>query len=89
MSELHDELQRVSRQIKAAQEDILIAQGSNAKIIEQAEMKIQEVRDKLQLLQEKNGREAINHPQFQHAFEELHDVRQQIQEAQQNMNDLL
>lgn len=89
MSELHDQLQQVSRQITAAQEDILIAQGSNTETIEEAEMKIEQARATLQMLKEQNGREAIDNAQFQNAFEKLHDVSQQIQEAQQNINDLL
>jgi hypothetical protein len=33
--------------------------------------------------------EATQNPQFQQAFEDLHDTRQQVQEAQQNITDVL
>jgi len=89
MEQLHQQLQQISQQINAAQEDILRAQGSDLQLIEEAELKIQQAHEQLKMLQNQNGTKATENAQFQQAFEELHDVRQQIQEAQQNNNDIL
>lgn len=89
MAELHQELQQVSSQINQAQEDVLNAQGANMELVEDAEIKIEQARQALQTLQNTNGKEALENTQFQQAFETLHDVQQQIQEAQQNRNDIL
>jgi len=86
---MHQELQQVSSQIKEAQASVFQAQGSDARMLEQAELIIQEARQNLQMISKQNGTEATGNAQFQQAYEELHDIRQQIQEAQQNNNDVL
>jgi len=89
MTELHHQLQQVSKQINEAQAEVLNAQGANLELVEQAEEKIKEARQSLQNIQDENGKEALENAQFQQAFETLHDVRQQIQEVQQNRHDIL
>lgn len=86
---LHDELQIASSQVNAAQEAVIQAQGQDAQMLEMAEQALNQAEQVLRGLQDQAGREATENAQFQQAFEELHDVRQQVQEAQQNINDIL
>ncbi|SFA84399.1 hypothetical protein SAMN04488072_102271 [Lentibacillus halodurans] len=84
----HQQLQQASRQIHDAQESARLAQGSDAQLLEQAEQQLQQAEQQLKAAQQA-GIEATENPQFQQAYAELHDTRQQIQEAQQNNNDVL
>lgn len=85
---LHQQLTEASRQIKEAQEAVIQAQGTNPDLIKQAHDKLQQAEQVLESAQ-KAGKEATENPQFQQAYEALHDTRQQVQEAHQNNNDLL
>ncbi|MUK87951.1 hypothetical protein GMD78_06005 [Ornithinibacillus sp. L9] len=85
---LHDQLQHASRQVKDAQAAVLQAKGSNPELLEQAEQQLQQAEQILEKAQQA-GTEATENPQFQQAYEELHDIRQQVKEAQQNNNDVL
>ncbi|WP_246001165.1 hypothetical protein [Oceanobacillus piezotolerans] len=89
MENIHTELQQASREINEAQEAVLQAQGRDEHLLEQAEQKIKRAADVLQNIQEHGGLEITKNSQFQQAYEELHDVRQQVQEAQQNNHDIL
>ena len=86
--ELHDKLQLASKQIKEAQESIRLAQGSDLHLYNRAEEQLQHAESELESLKSA-GTEAIENSQFQQAYEQLHDTRQQVQEAQQNINDVL
>ncbi|WP_068675542.1 hypothetical protein [Oceanobacillus sp. Castelsardo] len=86
---LHEELQRASVQVNAAQEAVIQAQGRDTQVLDQAEQQLKNAEQILRNLQSEAGTEATQNSQFQQAFEELHDVRQQVQEAQQNINDTL
>ncbi len=86
---LHEELQRASALVNAAQEAVIQAQGQDMEVLEQAEQQLKSAEQTLRNLQSQAGTEATQNAQFQQAFEELHDVRQQVQEAQQNINDIL
>lgn len=86
---LHQTLQQASQQIKQAQEAVIGAQGADLKQLEQAEQQLQQAEKDLQNAQNQAGNEITENAQFQQAFEELHDVRQQVKEAQQNNNDVL
>ncbi|MBU8790743.1 hypothetical protein [Oceanobacillus caeni] len=86
---LHEELQRASALVNAAQEAVIQAQGQDMEVLEQAEQQLKSAEQTLRNLQRQAGTEATQNSQFQQAFEELHDVRQQVQEAQQNINDIL
>lgn len=86
---LHQTLQQASQQINEAQETILQAQGSNTQLLEQAEQQLKQAEQTLQQAQNQSGAEATDNSQFQQAYKELHDVRQQVQEGLQNINDVL
>ncbi|GGA81193.1 hypothetical protein [Ornithinibacillus halotolerans] len=85
---LHEKLQEASRMLKEAQGAVIQAQGRDLEPLGQAEQTLIQVERELQNLQHQAGREAIENAQFQQAFESLHDIRQQVQEAQQNINDI-
>ncbi|MFD2759622.1 hypothetical protein [Lentibacillus juripiscarius] len=86
---LHEQLQQASKQIHEAQESARMGQGSDPKLLEQAEQQLQQAEQQLQTAQDQAGTEATENAQFQQAYEQLHDTRQQVQEAQQNNNDVL
>ncbi|WHX25382.1 hypothetical protein QNH47_14625 [Virgibacillus halodenitrificans] len=86
---LHEQLQSASRQIKEAQDAILQAQGRDAELLQQAHDQLQQAERELKHAQEHSGKTATENPQFQQAYESLHDTRQQVQEAQQNNSDVL
>ncbi|GGM28344.1 hypothetical protein GCM10011351_12820 [Paraliobacillus quinghaiensis] len=86
---LHQELQRISDQIQAAQQAVLQAQGTDSNLLQQAHQQLQQAEDALESTRIQVGTEATDNPQFQQASEELHDIRQQVQEAQQNNSDVL
>lgn len=86
---IHEQLQQASQQIKEAQEAILQAQGYDREILEQAEQQLLQAEQGLQNTQTQAGTEATENAQFQQAYEKLHDTRQQVKEAQQNINDVL
>lgn len=86
---LHQILQQASQQINAAGEAVMQAQGSDPGLLEQAEQQLQQAETELQNAQSQAGTEATENAQFQQAYEQLHDLRQQVQEAQQNNNDVL
>lgn len=77
----HQKLQQAHKQIISAQQAVLDAQGANNKLIEQAEQQLIQAEQALQALQTNEGTELTENPQFQQAYEELHDIRQQVQEA--------
>lgn len=76
----HQKLQQAHKQIISAQQAVLDAQGANNKLIEQAEQQLIQAEQALQALQTNEGTELTENPQFQQAYEELHDIRQQVQE---------
>ena len=86
---LHQELGKISNQIQAAQQAVLKAQGTDSTLLEQAHQQLQQAEDALEDTRIQAGTEATENPQFQQASEELHDIRQQVQEAQQNNSDVL
>ncbi|MFD1851319.1 hypothetical protein [Oceanobacillus bengalensis] len=86
---IHEQLQQASQKIKDAQEKVLQAQGKDFQVLEQAEKQLRLAEEELQGVSSQAGTEATENSQFQQAFEELHDVRQQVTEAQQNINDVL
>ena len=85
---MHEKLQQASKMLKDAQAAVLQAQGQGLQILEQAQRMVEQAENELKNLQNQAGREATENAQFQQAFEELHDIRQQVQEAQQNINDI-
>ncbi|HAM79707.1 hypothetical protein [Ornithinibacillus bavariensis] len=85
---LHEKLQRVSEMVNDAQEAVIQAQGQNLHVLEHAYSLLKQAENELKNVQNQAGAEATENPQFQQAFEELHDVRQQVQEAQQNIADI-
>jgi aspartyl/asparaginyl-tRNA synthetase len=86
---LHEKLQQASRLLKEAQDAVIQAQGQDLQTLEQAENALNQAESELRSVQNQAGTEATENPQFQQAFESLHDIRQQVQEAQQNINDVL
>jgi aspartyl/asparaginyl-tRNA synthetase len=86
---LHEKLQQASRMLKEAQEAVIQAGGQDLQTLEQAENALNQVESELRAVQNQAGKEATENSQFQQAFESLHDIRQQVQEAQQNINDVL
>jgi aspartyl/asparaginyl-tRNA synthetase len=85
---LHEKLQQASKLVNEAQESVLQAQGQNLQVVEQAHHMLEQAENELKSVQNQAGTEATENPQFQQAFEALHDVRQQVQEAMQNMKDI-
>ncbi|WP_164669325.1 hypothetical protein [Virgibacillus doumboii] len=86
---LHEQLQQASQHLHDAQEAARRAQGSDAQLLEQADQLLNQAEKDLQHARNQGGREATENAQFQQAYEQLHDTRQQVQEAQQNNNDVL
>lgn len=86
---LHQILQQASNSIKEAQATAREAQGSNGALLEQAVQLLLQGEKELENARNQAGTEATENPQFQQAYEQLHDTRQQLQEAQQNNNDVL
>ncbi|RDW17357.1 hypothetical protein CWR48_14260 [Oceanobacillus arenosus] len=86
---LHSKLQQASQLIDEAKDNVRLAQGSDLGLLQQAEQQLQQVEQHLQDVKNESGSEATNNPQFQQAYEQLHDTRQQVQEAQQNNNEVL
>ncbi|MGM8212266.1 hypothetical protein ACLIBH_05640 [Virgibacillus sp. W0430] len=87
--DVHNQLQQASQQIKSAQGAVLQAQGSDEGVLNQADEQLQQAEHVLRRIQEDAGWDITKNAQFQQAFEQLHDVRQQVQEAQQNLSDIL
>lgn len=85
---LHETLQEASRQVKEAQEMVLQAQGADYELLQQAEQQLKEAEQVLREAQAQSGTEATENPQFQQAFEQLHDIRQQLQDVNQNFKEL-
>lgn len=85
---MHEKLQQTSKMLKDAQASVLQAQGQNLQRLEQAEELLNQTENELRNLQNQAGTEATENSQFQQAFEDLHDIRQQVQEAQQNIHDI-
>lgn len=81
---LQQKLDQASKQIKDAEECILIAQGSDTTSIQQAHQLLQQAEQLLESTQNSLGAEATENPQFQQAFEQLHNTRQQVTEAKEN-----
>jgi len=73
-----------SKQIKDAGEFVFVAQGSDAKSIQQAHQLLQQAEQQLDSTQSLYGVEVTENSQFQQAFEQLHDMRQQVTEAKAN-----
>ncbi|MDY0406147.1 hypothetical protein P5G51_012770 [Virgibacillus sp. 179-BFC.A HS] len=86
---LQQQLDEASSKIKQAQEAILQAQGTDPELLQQAEANLLQAKQKLEIAQNESGTEATENAQFQQAYEQLHNTRQQVQEAQQNNNDVL
>lgn len=86
---LHERLQQASGQIKEAEQAVLQAQGSDDQLLELAQKQLQQAEQLLRSAQNEAGTEATDNSQFQHAFEQLHDTRQQIQETKKNNNSIL
>ncbi|MEN2767449.1 hypothetical protein [Ornithinibacillus xuwenensis] len=86
---LHQKLQQASQMLQDAQQAVMQAGGQDLNILEQAHQKLEQVERELKNTQNQAGTEATENPQFQQAFEDLHDIRQQVQEAQQNITDVL
>lgn len=89
MVNLHEKLQQASRMLHEAQAAVIKAQGQDLSTLEEAQNMLEQVESELKNVQNQAGTEATENPQFQQAFEELHDIRQQVQEAQQNITDVL
>ncbi|WP_246569590.1 hypothetical protein [Lentibacillus saliphilus] len=77
-------IQEAHASIKAAQKAIDQAQGSDEDVIEQAQKQLFKAEQTLQGVQASAGSFANENPQFQQAFEQLHNARGDIQELQQN-----
>src|SRR5699024_11237115 len=86
---LHQQLPPASQQIQGGKRAVSDAQGSDAELLDRAASQLQQADHALEQAQNEAGTEATENPQFQQAFEQLHDTRQQVQEAQQNNNDVL
>ncbi|WP_047982267.1 hypothetical protein [Ornithinibacillus contaminans] len=86
---LHQKLQQASQLLQEAQQAVVQAAGQDMSLLEQAHQKLEQAERELRNVQNQAGTEATENAQFQQAFEELHDVRQQVQEAQQNSTDVL
>ncbi|WP_047986015.1 hypothetical protein [Ornithinibacillus californiensis] len=86
---MHEKLQQASKMLKEAQQAVIQAQGQDIQTVERAHELLNQAESELQNLQNQAGREAIENSQFQQAFESLHDIRQQAQEAAQNIRDEL
>lgn len=85
---LHDTLQRASRQVKEAQEMVIRAQGADQHLLEQAERQLKEAELVLQQAQDQSGTETTENPQFQQAYEQLHHIRQQLQDVTHNFKEM-
>lgn len=81
---LHELLQQASNRIQEAQEAFREAQGSNETFFEQAVRLLTEGEQVLKNAQQQAGTEATENPQFQQAYEQLHDTRQQLQDIKHN-----
>lgn len=88
-NQLHQQLQQASQQIKSAESSVQMAQGSDPIELENAEQQLQQAEETLKFASAKGGREATENSQFQQAYEQLHDLRQQVQKAQQKNDDTL
>ncbi|WP_085993236.1 hypothetical protein [Oceanobacillus senegalensis] len=86
---IQQKLNQASQNIKQAQDSVLQAQGRDQQLLQQAQQNLQQAEDELNNLQNQMGKELTENPQFQQAFESLHDTRQQVSEATQNINDTL
>ncbi|GAA0493695.1 hypothetical protein GCM10008986_20210 [Salinibacillus aidingensis] len=85
---LHQKLQQASQQIDKAQEAVRLSQGTDPQLVEQAKQVLRQAEQELQNAQDQSGTEATENPQFQQAFEQLHDTRQHIQEVEQHSDDV-
>ena|SRR5690625_2571342 len=86
---LHQRLEHASEQIKEAGQAVIQAQGSDHQLVELAQKQLQQAEQELKNAQNTAGTEATDNSQFQHAYEQLHDTRQQIQEIKKNNNNIL
>ncbi|MRG87139.1 hypothetical protein [Salinibacillus xinjiangensis] len=84
---LHEMLQQASHQIQEANETLIDAQGEDPELIQQAQQQLERVEQELHTAQQQAGQEATENPQFQQAFEQLHNTRQHIQDLRHNNKD--
>ncbi|HLR80393.1 MAG TPA: hypothetical protein VK119_07395 [Bacillota bacterium] len=82
--DLQQQLQQANELIKKAQSDVGKTQSLDEASLEQAHEQLQQAEFHLEDVQKKAGREATKHPQFQQAFQQLHNMRRQINEAWQD-----
>ncbi|MUK90520.1 hypothetical protein GMD78_19370 [Ornithinibacillus sp. L9] len=83
---LHQQIQQASQQIADAQQAFANAQGNNVELLKHANEQLQHAEQALQDANKLSGEEATRNPQFQQAYQRLHDTRQQMQEAKQKYN---
>jgi len=81
---LHEQIQLAGNKIQEAQEVFQEAQGSNEKLLDQAVQLLMDGERELEQAQNQAGKDATENPQFQQAYEQLHDTRHQLQEVKQN-----
>ncbi|SET94124.1 hypothetical protein SAMN05421676_1139 [Salinibacillus kushneri] len=85
---LHQQLQQVSKQIDKAEEAVRLSQGTDFQLVQQAKQQLKHAEQNLQNAQDQSGTEATENPQFQQAFEQIHNTRQHIQEVEQHSDDV-
>jgi hypothetical protein len=84
---LQQTLDQVSQQIQDAQESVILA--TDPKLFDQAWQMLEEAEQELQKAREMAGTDATENPQFQQAYEQIHNIRQRMQEIERNNNDVL
>jgi chromosome segregation ATPase len=83
---IQQQLVHVSRHMKQAETYMVNAQGANQSLLEQSHQNLDQAENMLEQLQDNLGETATQNPQFQQAYEKLHDTRQQLDETKKNNN---
>lgn len=84
---IHQNLQEASHIIQEAQQTAINAQGTDAEELRRAQEKLERAEQELNQARMQGGLEAVENPQFQQASEQLHDTRQNVQDALQQNRD--
>ncbi|MUV36487.1 hypothetical protein JNUCC1_00289 [Lentibacillus sp. JNUCC-1] len=81
---LTERIQQAHAQIKDTETMIGDAQGSDTSVYDQAIDELNKAEASLKSIQSSAGKSATENPQFQQAYEQLHNLRGDIQELNEN-----
>ena len=85
---IHQKLQQASQIIQEAVQTYMEAQGQDPQLMQQTLDQLKQAENQLESVQQEGGKEATDNPQFQQAYEQLHDMRERIELTSDHKDDL-